>query len=144
MWIIPLAIGVFVGYCFLDSYISGWNELSKAYRTDKAFKGKIYSVFWINTSLSTSMNGMAPFMMFGANAEGLYIAVPFFLRIAHPPLFVPWHDISTITAEKIIWFKRYALQITKAPDVSLVIGERIGKHLARLFRVCSGLTPFSG
>jgi hypothetical protein len=41
-------------------------------------------------------------MTLGANARGLYLAVLPLFRIGHPPLFIPWTDVSVARHDSML------------------------------------------
>jgi hypothetical protein len=130
-WILLIVCLVIVaGYSIYNSYYNGWMELSTFYRSKDEFRGIKYAEFWIHSSVSINLTGLAPLVIFGANSEGLYIVVPLILRLTHPPLFIPWNEISIIESY-VGKSKQYKLQITKAPNVSLFISQRVGNKLAK-------------
>jgi hypothetical protein len=66
----------------------------------------------------------------GGNVEGLYLSVLFLFRPGHPPLFVPWIEISG-RIEKRRWFSRVTLSFQRCPSIPLVISRRLSERISR-------------
>ena len=119
-----VAVFIILGALFilgpmLVSFISGWSLLKQYYRLRKPFEGRRYPFQWGKVG-----NLRYSFMTFGANSEGLYCAVFFPSRIGHPPLFIPWSDIS-FRARKGFMGGYRELTLKQAPSVKLAIGESL-------------------
>jgi hypothetical protein len=65
----------------------------------------------------------------GATPRGLYLAALFIFRIGHPPLFMPWTDIS-IGEQRGWWFNYVVLRFRRAPSIPLQVSEQLGRCLA--------------
>lgn len=39
----------------------------------------------------------------GASPAGLYMAMPWLFRIGHPPIFIPWNDVTVSRAKVLFW-----------------------------------------
>ena len=64
----------------------------------------------------------------GAGYQGLYLSVLFLFRSGHPPLLIPWSDISVRT-EKGRWFSWTEFRFSRAPSIPLRVSERLGQWL---------------
>jgi hypothetical protein len=93
MWIIfPLyftALWVLVG--FIISYIGGWWTLRTRYRARAPFSGQLIrgqsgQMRWL-AGYSTCLN-------VGANEEGLFLSTMVLFRAGHPPLLIPWDEVT--------------------------------------------------
>ena len=103
-FILPLFLITFVplwlGAVFLTSLLSGWRSLASYYLTHRDPPANL----WTFQSGSLRLAGYNHTLTVGANREGLYLAMLFLFRIGHPPLFIPWSDI-TVTP-KTSFFRR--------------------------------------
>lgn len=109
------------GSALLASHMSGWASLAEAYRLTGEFPAQRWSF------QSAAMRWYANYgscLTVSADSEGLYISVLAIFRIFHPPLFVPWSEIS-VRRGRILW--------------SRVVEFRLGRELAIPFRVCEKL-----
>lgn len=77
----------------LSALGSGWHKLEHRFRAKAPFSGDT-----INLQTGYMRWGSRYFhtLTLGANADGLYIAAMLLARVAHPPLFIPWNQISAI------------------------------------------------
>src|SRR3990172_3408786 len=76
---------------YLLSRISGWGQLAQVYRFNLPFDGKRWRMQ--NASMRWGTN-YGYCINVGVNLSGLYLSPVFLFRIGHPPLFVPWSDIT--------------------------------------------------
>lgn len=112
--------------CFLVS-LGGWRALAARYKTDAPFAGNILRMRSAVFGWMTNYNGV---LQPGANAQGLYLSVLFFFRVAHPPLFIPWEDIG-VRQRKRLFSSGIVFTFAKAPSVTLRVSRRLGEDLLR-------------
>jgi hypothetical protein len=93
---LALWIGVEIGV----AQIGGWGELSRFYRSSNPFDGRRWH---FRSGRMRMMMSYKNCLTVGSSPEGLYLAVFFLFRIGHPPLFVPWQDISVKTGKLLLW-----------------------------------------
>lgn len=117
-------IGMWIGVCFLLAFIGGWSRLAEAYQTQTEFVGKKW-YFQSGRLGLTNYNGV---LTLGANYYGLYLAVFPLFRAGHPPLLIPWSDIST--AEHQGWMFSYLdFTFAKAPSRRLRLLRKAGEMI---------------
>lgn len=122
---ILLFAGIWIGVSVLISKTRGWSTLSKTYRLLKPFNGRRWS--YQNAQLrSGGLYGKC--LTIGVNSEGLYLSVLFLFRIGHPPLFIPWTDISIVEKEGMLLTIEFNFQ--RAPSVPLRISKRLALRMA--------------
>ena len=63
-------------------------------------------------------------LIFGANFQGMYLAVNPLFAILHPPLFIPWMDIQS-EEQKGLFGKETTLTFVKVPKVKLTILSKL-------------------
>lgn len=123
--VIPLALIIgFPAFGFGLAAFSGWRVLARHYAASERFNGKR---FWFRSAQFGPV-GYGSCVMPGANADGIYLAVLFPFRIGHPPLLVPWQDVSCSKAHSFI-VSRAELRFSKAPEVSIVISQGLADSL---------------
>jgi hypothetical protein len=82
VWLtIPLVISLF-----------GWRELAGAYRARQPFTGPKWR--WRTGYLGPVRYKLA--LTIGADSSGLHVAMAAPLRIGHPPLSIPWTDVTIV------------------------------------------------
>lgn len=112
--------------CLLIGRIGGWSRLAESYRHTGVFEGKRWSM------RSARLRWGVPYgnvVTFGANGDGLHMAVLALWRPGHPPLFVPWRDVSVTEARG--WLRRYIeLRFRRCPEVPVRLHENLAATLA--------------
>ena len=101
----------------LISHASGWAALAEQYRSQETFTGRCWS---FQSCQMRWLMGYNNCLKIGADPRGLFISVLFLFRMAHPPLFIPWRDISYVR-KKILWTQ--------------VVEFRLGRDLNIPFRI---------
>ena len=124
IWFPVAFIGMWLGISFLLSAIGGWNRLAVQYAAspfgiEKRFRFR-----------SAQFGGVSysGCVIFGASTQGLSIAVLPLFRIGHPPLFIPWRDVSAREVETWL-FPLVELKFARVPDVSVRIRRRLADQL---------------
>lgn len=107
------------------SYISGWWSLSQYYRTKTYNFKKIWRFQTIAMRMMARYGGC---INIGVTDKGLFLSVLFLFRFAHPPLFIPWEDIS---AEKynFLFIKSVKLSFSKVPNVPLYLRDKLARNI---------------
>ena len=82
---------LWVAVSIVISYLGGWASLSKRFR----FRGQFSGNRW--RGQSGQMRWIASYgncLTVGANEDGLYLATFPLFRVGHPPLLIPWNEVS--------------------------------------------------
>ena len=111
--------------CIAFSMWGGWSQLTDRYRGTLS-KAKAKWRFE-----SASMRRMAAYpgcLKFSVGREGLGISILFLFRVGHPPLLIPWTDITTHTSESRI-IKKVRLEFAKEPNVPLTISLKLARRI---------------
>lgn len=112
------------------SHVSGWASLVEPYRSTDPFSGSQWKFESAQMRYLTRYNHC---LIVGADPRGLYLSVMWPLRIAHPPLFIPWREISR-SAKKILWIEYIELRLGLESPVPF----RIRSGLAQKLKTASG------
>ncbi len=117
-------VGLWVTVVFLLARMGGWKKLSEEYAwrgepIPKSWKKWQYArIGWVN------YNGC---LEFGATERGVVIRTFFLFKISHPPLFVPWEDI-TLTERKALFGKMFDMKFRRSP-VKMYVWEKLAEFL---------------
>ena len=84
------------------SFIGGWFSLAKVYRTRAVFNGARWRMQSGQMRWRANYNNA---LTIGVNQQGLYLASVFFFRFMHPPLLIPWNEITVRRSQG--WFFEY-------------------------------------
>ncbi len=99
---------------WLSSVIGGWGKLAAKYRFNGTFDG----AFFPTRSAVLGMTRYTNCLTMGANRKGLYLNVFVWMRLNHPPLFIPWSEMTGTVQDS--WLtKILVLQFKNAPKVSV-------------------------
>ena len=126
----PLYFGIFflggwIAVLLLISRITGWSRLAEKYRTYKKPDFKLLRLVQVNWG-SSLMSGNI--YTLGSSYKGLYLAVLFPFRIGHPPLLVPWRDI-TAKKEKRFMSNKVVLKFKNGLSRPLEVSENTAEKL---------------
>jgi hypothetical protein len=116
---------------WLVGLISGWTVLAKRFRHDRSF----YDEMWGFQSAKMRFNvHYGNCLSIGADVSGLYLAVFPIFRIGHPPLLIPWAEISVSQGDSGLVFKKRELHLGRQEAIPF----RISKSLAGKVRGAAG------
>lgn len=117
-------IGMWIVVCFLLAIIGGWSRLAESYQAHAEFTGKK----WYFQSGRLGLTNYSSCLTIGSNYYGLYLAVFPLFRVGHPPLLIPWSDITT--AEHKGWIFSYLdFTFAKAPSTKLRLLRKLGNMI---------------
>ncbi|AXQ30476.1 hypothetical protein D0B54_18120 [Solimonas sp. K1W22B-7] len=114
------------GICMLISRVGGWRALGRFYRLQGRFDGER----WYLRSGSMGLANYNGCLTLGADAGGLCLAVLFLFRPGHPPLLIPWRDVTVEPYRMVFLFHRVKLGFRETPSVSLRISRGLADKLA--------------
>jgi hypothetical protein len=115
----------------IASYLGGWSLLSARFRTDTPFLGSKWG------GQSASMRWRCNYgrcLTVGADQEALFLRTMFLFRFLHPPLLIPWNEISVSTKRLWIFGECVTLTLGSQERIPLMIRAK----LARLLKEAAG------
>jgi hypothetical protein len=107
------------------SFIGGWTTLAKRFRLSKPFVGQRW------TGQSGQMRWIAGYgncLTVGCCPDGLYLATMPLFRFRHPPLLVPWNDVS-IAQQRILFFRFVRLSLGHELGIPLYLRWKLADKL---------------
>ena len=125
----PLGFAAFfalmwVGVSLLIATRSGWRSLAEVYRLDKEFEGSV----WRLKSGRIGSANYSSCLTLGANERGMLLKVLLPFRLWHPPLFVPWSDVSVVPGKG--WVFHYLdFRFAQVPETRIRLRPRLGTLL---------------
>jgi len=117
-------VGLWIGVSFVMAR-GNWASLAGAYRYFGAFP----ATRWRYQDGDVGSEGYENGLTVGADSDGLYLAVVFLSRAGHPPLFIPWTEVSAHTEERFL-STFMVLHFRSVPTVRLRVGEALGRRIA--------------
>ena len=134
-----IALFAWPGLLVLISRMSGWRELSENYPSPGMLDGQMFRFQSASLRLGTNYGGC---LNVGVNQMGLHLSLVALFRIGHPPVFIPWPDISTEEKRGFL-FRGVELRFARCPSVPLIIAERLMKKISDARNVLQGRDPSS-
>lgn len=123
-------VGMWLIISVILSAIGGWSTLANHYAAHSGFAGRRF--YFRSAQLGAGV-GYSACLTLGTDPAGLYLAVLPLFRMAHPPLLIPWSEITA--RETKSWFSATVeLRFTRVPMVSV----RISRPLAEALFAASG------
>jgi len=110
---------------YVIAHIGGWFKLARFYRLSGAFLGERWRFQSAQLRWKIGYNNC---LTVGASPEGLSLSVMFILRFGHPPLFVPWGDIS-VNVIKGFFYPVLEFRFQQVPTIPLRVSERLGQKI---------------
>jgi len=125
---------------FFTSYISGWLLLSRSFtsgtlpqgdtQTAGPFLTRIYLRFWAQYGGVTRLTTVE---------DGLYLSVVLLFRVGHPPLRIPWNEIS-VGRTRYMFQRFVVLTLGRRQQIPMRITDSMALKLGILDRFPSAGT----
>jgi hypothetical protein len=112
-------VSLWVGASFLKACLTGWRRLAAEYRAAERFQGSRWPLDFLG--MGVRVPGYGRRIIMGANSQGLWLSAGLLLRVAHPPLFIPWRGLSLVRAEQVHRFTAVQLRARRVPEVPFVL-----------------------
>lgn len=123
--LILLAVVAWCGAAYLIALMSGWHKLARRFECEQGFEGERWRFQSAGMRWLTAYRGI---LTLGANQSGLYLAVLVFFRMGHPPLFVPWSEITV--SERQRWMMAgMQFVLGREEQIPLWLYKRLGDKL---------------
>src|SRR5450631_1532574 len=117
---------VWCGAGFLVSQLTGWAALSRRFRATSLPPQQVWNFQTARMRWSTRYGNC---LTVGADPAGLYLCTFFLLRIGHPPLLLPWHEVSIRPRGKTLFGRRVQLQLGREEQIPLTITGRLADRI---------------
>jgi len=126
---ILLFIILWICVCKLISATGGWRILARDYRANSLFDGQ---KLWLKSATMRRWTNYNNCVNIGANNYGLYLSVLPLFRVGHPPLFIPWADISTKAASRRLLPDVVKFSFAKQPEVPVILSKKLAGRIFKL------------
>jgi hypothetical protein len=114
---------------FLISVVSGWHSLARRFRCTREFARDAWT---FRSAYMRYLSHYGTCLSFGADSSGLYLSVFPIFRVGHPPLFIPWSEVTVTRGETgIPFFKRRKLLLGREESIPLSISVSLAENLQR-------------
>jgi hypothetical protein len=125
--LVPIAgiAGIGAVVFIIVSYVGGWASLAEQYRCAEPFTGPCWR---FQNGRFRWLAGYNNCLTVGADPQGLFIGIFPLFRIAHPPLFIPWREIS-VTRKRVFWIRQVQLILGNELKIPFTIRESLARKL---------------
>jgi len=120
---------LWMGVCKLISATGGWRILARDYRANSLFDGQ---KLWLKSATLRRWTNYSNCVNMGANKYGLYLSVLLLFRIGHPPLFIPWTDISTEAVSRRLLLDVVKFSFAKQPEVPMILSKKLADRIFKM------------
>jgi small-conductance mechanosensitive channel len=114
------------------SFVGGWFSLARVYRTRVPFDGAKWGMQSGRMRWLANYNNV---LTLGVSQQGLYLASMFLFRFLHPPLLVPWSEI-TVQRSKGWVFEYVTFTMGREVAIPLRIREKLAAKLQEAAGIC--------
>lgn len=142
-----------VAMLFFGSFASGWHRLAQHYPREYRFSGE-----WIlmpdfdgneDAGLVLDFNGQENENIdLGVDGRGLHLSMQLPFRLFHPPIFVPWSEVSSIAWAGIPWSDNKTevrFSFARCADISVTVGIEVARKMeiraAGAWKIPPGFDP---
>ena len=125
LWVIPSVL-LWCGVSFLISQLTGWAVLSRRFRATTSPPRQTWSLQTARMRWGTHYGNC---LTVGADPAGLYLAPLFLYRIGHPPLLLPWQEVSVRRRGKVLFTPYVQLQLGREEQIPLTISKRLADRI---------------
>jgi hypothetical protein len=111
---------------FLISRASGWASLARRFRATSPFTGQTWAWKKARMRWGTNYNNC---LTIGSDPMGLYLSLMFPFSFAHPPLLLPWQEVSVRRRRSIFFFKYVELSLGREKQIPLLTRDNLADQI---------------
>jgi len=116
-------VALWICLVYLLALVSGWHHLARHFRAQEQPSGKTRSAGPFNTTIYLRKGNLYQnILRLTADDDALYLSVVFLFRTGHPPLRIPWSEITIAPAR--LWLSTKVM-------VTLGTEEKIPMYISR-------------
>ena len=124
-WVLAVLFPVFwCGVLLGIGHLGGWARIASEYGLMDSFEGRRWR-------FQSGRFGWAHYgncLTVGAGPRGLHFSVFVIFRPGHPPILVPWGDVSA-KPETVLFMKYVDLRFRRVPDVRVRLSQRLATEI---------------
>ena len=111
----------------LISAISGWMTLARKFRLENEFQGEKWR---FRTAYMRFLSHYSNVITIGSDRTGLYMSLFHLFRIGHPPLLIPWPEVTILQGEHFyFFFKTKKFFLGREERIPLRISASLAENL---------------
>jgi hypothetical protein len=117
------------------SFMGGWHSLSRRFRAQAEPYGQTKSAgpLFYGVQMRFRVNYGNVIRMIAAD-DALYVSVLFLFRAGHPPLCIPWKEV-TMRRTRFLWMRYVVFTLGEQERIPMRISERMARKLGILDRL---------
>jgi hypothetical protein len=127
LFVFAAFIGAWLLAAAFVSRLSGWHDLAGRFALQGEFPSEQFRFKSARMKHGMNYNNC---LTIGASAVGFSIATPWLFRSSHPPLFIPWTEISCVHT-KILWWPMVQLQLGRENPVPFTVRESLAEQISK-------------
>jgi hypothetical protein len=132
-----LLVSLWVSITLALAHLGGWRSLAREYRATSGFGGRRFHFQSARLGGWVGYNGS---LTAGSDVFGLHLSVWSIFRMGHPPLLIPWQEVS-VSIEKHRWISVAVLTFARNPGITVRITRHLAEKLAGESRGRFALPP---
>ncbi len=119
--------------CSVVSKVGGWSTLAAHYRAPQPMAVDP-TLKWLRlqSALTSHLGSYRNAVNFGVSSTGLTLTVMFLFKAGHPPLYIPWEELTTTQVIKYWYFDYIELKFRRTPHISFFIRPKLHAKLLAL------------
>jgi hypothetical protein len=122
-------IALWCSITFLISIFSGWHSLAQKFRCTREFPRETWT---FRSAYMRFFSHYGTILTFGADASGLYMSIFPAFRVGHPPLLIPWSEVTVLRGESgIPFFKRRKFLLGREESIPLSMSVSLAENLQK-------------
>ena len=98
----------------------GWSTLARDYKTGPEFYGTDYGI----VSARVNIVNYKASLILKYNDEGIFLRPTIFFRIFHPPIFIPWNEISAVDEGQFLFAKYVKISVGSPKVASIFLSKK--------------------
>lgn len=137
-WLVVFAAAIAL-LLYLVSRGYGWHDLARHYRSRNPYRGEWITQpaedgeptgeleVYFNNSVSQNA------IKVGADSQGLHLATSAVFRLFHPPLFIPWNEVTAVGVREVPWIRENLVRFTfaLAPEVPVDVDSEVARVIEK-------------
>jgi hypothetical protein len=128
LFVILLVTTMWIVVGLVTGQISGWSLLAQRYRCDEGLSGDRLRFRSAAMRYSSHYGNC---LTMGADPQGLFVSMSVPFLVGHPPLFIPWSEI-TVRRGRFLWSNYVELRLGREAAIPFRISEGLASKLAAL------------
>lgn len=137
LWFLIGFVVIGLAVMFLIAMLGDWDILARNFRAHHKPGGAFYYMQSVGIGTSSYRN----MLTVGITSEGLYLAVFFPFRLFHPPLLIPWSEITEVHENKFLSWRTYRLAIGSPEWAHVTVREDLMNEMQRYLADTSSNLP---